>query len=343
MVWFLVQMTAKEGSKPVPAFPLPLWKTPRLRGVNLSHLFLIGLPADNDLSFVREFDPSGVILMGRNARPATEIRALSNELRGKIICTDHEGGRVQRLKDGFEILPSAREVAQGGEENVFETAKRVASELSEAGINLNFAPVCDVPTHEGDTVIGTRAFASSFQVASEMVAAYVSGLQEKVGACAKHFPGHGGVGLDSHLALPTFEGTREDLRAHLLPFRVAIGAGVGAIMVGHIAVPCVDESGAPASLSGPIIQGLLREELRFKGLIISDDLEMGALSSLGAGEVAVRALEAGCDLLLFCHRPDKALEAREAVEIALADGRLSREKLSLCPEKLSAWKARFVA
>jgi len=311
--------------------------------MKLSQLFLIGLPADNDLAFVHEFDPSGVILMGRNARPFDEIRALSEQLRGKIISTDHEGGRVQRLKEGFSVLPSAREVALGGAENVFYTARRVAIELSEAGINLNFAPVCDVPTHAEDTIIGTRAFSTSFQVAGEMAAAYISGLKPLVGACAKHFPGHGGVGLDSHLALPTFEGTQADLEPHLIPFRAAIAANVAAIMVGHIAVTCFDPWGAPASLSEPIIQGLLRQDLGFKGLIISDDLEMGALSSLGAGEIAVRALEAGCDLLLFCHTQSKARDALRAVENALREGRLTEQNLSASLQRIATFKARFGA
>jgi len=311
--------------------------------MNLSQLFLVGLPADNDLAFVREFEPSGVILMGRNARPANEIRALPTQLKGRIISTDHEGGRVQRLREGFEVLPTAREVAQGGAENVFDTAKRVAIELSEAGINLNFAPVCDVPTHAQDTVIGSRAFSSDSQTAGEMASAYVSGLQTRVGACAKHFPGHGGVGLDSHLALPTFEGTREDLEPHLAPFRAAIRAGMAAIMVGHIAVPALDGSGAPASLSQAITTRLLREELRFAGLIVSDDLEMGALSALGAGEIAVRTLEAGCDLLLFCHTQSKATEALRAVENALREGRLSERNLSASLQRIADFKARFGA
>jgi len=311
--------------------------------MNLSQLFLVGLPTDNDLAFIEEFEPSGVILMGRNARPFDEIRALTMQLKGRIISTDHEGGRVQRLREGFEVLPSAREVGQGGAENVFRTARRVADELGEAGINLNFAPVCDVPTHSQDTIIGSRAFSCDFQTAGEMASAYISGLQTQVGACAKHFPGHGGVGLDSHLALPTFEGKGEDLEAHLSPFRAAIGVGVASIMVGHIAVPALDESGAPASLSKAITTKLLREELGFKGLIVSDDLEMGALSSLGVGEIAVRSLEAGCDLLLFCHTQSKASEALRAVENALREGRLAERNLAASLQRIAAFKARFAA
>jgi beta-N-acetylhexosaminidase len=310
--------------------------------VNLSQLLMVGLPADNDLSFVREFNPAGVILMGRNARPASQIRALSEQLSGMIVASDHEGGRVQRLKDGFSIVPPAREVGQGGAENVKRTAQLVAGELQSAGINFNFAPVCDVPVHEGDTVIGARAFSTDFARAGELASAYVEGLQSgNVGACAKHFPGHGGVGVDSHLGLPIFEGTREELEPHLLPFRAAIEAGVGAMMVAHIQVPCLEETGAPASLSRPIITELLREELGFVGLVVSDDLEMGALAQLGAGEIAVRALQAGSDLLLFCHTQSKAIEARDAIQAALESGRLERGRVEDALEQVGRFKRRF--
>ena len=309
--------------------------------MNLSQLLMVGLPADNDLSFVFEFNPAGVILMGRNARPASEIRALTEELRGLLIASDHEGGRVQRLKDGFSVLPTAREVGRGGPQNVRQTARKVAGELRHAGINFNFAPVCDVPVHEGDTVIGARAFSTDFQEAGELASAYIEGLQTQVGACAKHFPGHGGVGLDSHLGLPTFEGTREQLEPHLVPFRAAIEARVAAMMVAHINVPCLDQTLAPASLSKPIITGLLRDELRFEGLVVSDDLEMGALDSLGAGEVAVRALDAGCDLLLFCHTKQKAIEARDAIEVALKSGRLERQRVEDALDNVARFKRRF--
>ncbi len=317
------------------------WENSNCKAMNLSQLFLIGLPSDNDSSFARQFDPAGVILMGRNARPALQIRALCDGLPGMIVASDHEGGRVQRLKDGFAILPTAREVGQGGAQHVLDVARRVAGELSEAGINFNFAPVCDVPTHEGDTVIGARAFSLDFAEAGELAAAYIKGLQGQVGACAKHFPGHGGVGVDSHLGLPVFDGSREELEPHLLPFRAAIKAGVAAMMVAHLSVPCLDDTFAPASLSKPLITEVLREELGFAGLVVSDDLEMGALDHLGAGEIAVQALQAGCDLLLFCHTKDKAMRARDAIESALENGRLESKRVEAALERVAQFKTRF--
>ncbi len=315
--------------------------------MNLSQLFMVGLGGENDLSFVGEFQPAGVILMGRNARPFAQVQQLTAQLRATlenpIIASDHEGGRVQRLKDGFEILPSARELAQNGAQNVREVARRVGRELSDAGLNLNFAPVCDVPIHANDTVIGSRAFSTDFDEAGDFVSAYIAGLQNEncVGACAKHFPGHGGVGVDSHFGLPAFEGTREQLEPHLKPFRAAIQADVGAVMVAHIEVLELDSSGAPASLSRPLISDLLRGELGFQGLVVSDDLEMGALDTISSGAVAVRALDAGCDLLLFCHSPQKVLEAQAAIERALKTKRLDEARVEEALERVGKWKARF--
>ena len=313
--------------------------------MNLSRLFILGLPADNDLSFVRDFGPGGVILMGRNARPLATIQELTALLRAEldspIVASDHEGGRVQRLRDGFEELPPAREVGGLGEESVRQMGARVGQELRRAGLNLNFAPVCDVPIHPNDTVIGSRAFSTDFDAAGALAAAYIGGLQASVGACAKHFPGHGAVGVDSHFGLPSFEGDRAGLEPHLRPFRAAIGAGVSAIMVAHIEVLALDPSGAPASLSHPLISDLLRGELGFEGLVVSDDLEMGALNTIGAGALAVRALRAGCDALLFCHSNEKATEARAAIERALKRGELEAARVEEALGRVGKWKARF--
>ena len=304
--------------------------------LEISQLFIIGIPEGNDLANVREIAPGGVVLMGRNAGTPSETRKLSRAIREAcvesgaalpFIATDHEGGRVQRLRDGFTQFPPARELGKLGAQSVSIAGMTAAAELRDAGINLNFAPVCDVPTHREDTVIADRAWSDDSITASLLVAEYVRGAGTTVLSCAKHFPGHGGVGVDSHKGLPVFEGTRAELGSHLGPFRAAIAAGVGAIMTGHIAVPALDESGAPASLSQPLTTGLLRDELNFRGLVVTDDLEMGALKTLDAGEVAVRALQAGNDVLLWCHAPDKVRLAQCAILRALESGDLDEARV----------------
>ena len=313
--------------------------------MNLSQLLIIGLPADNDLRAVRELQPGGVVFMGRNAATPSEtrrlVRAINEQLEiPALICTDQEGGRVQRFVDGFAAIPPAREVGQRGARAVHLAGMDAAAELRGAGINWNFAPICDVPTHAEDTVIGNRAYADNPIRAGVLAAEYVRGAQPNVLACAKHFPGHGGVGADSHRALPTFEGTREELEPHLTPFRAAIAAGVASVMVGHIAVPCLDESGAPASLSAPIVSGLLRGEMNYNGLVVTDDLEMGALNQ-GAEEVAVRALAAGCDLLLWCHSSEQARAALGAIERALDDGTLDEARVRDAIARVDWAKRRY--
>jgi beta-N-acetylhexosaminidase len=314
--------------------------------MNISQLLMIGIPADGNLDAVSELQPGGIILMGRNAGTPNELRRLSRQINEQLeipafIATDHEGGRVQRFKDGFTVLPPAREFGAGGAQKVSIGAMNVAAELRSAGVNVNFAPVCDVPTHEDDTVIGHRAFSTDPLRAGILAAEYIRGAQPSILCTAKHFPGHGGVGVDSHHGLPTFSGSREDLDFHLGPFRAAIAAGVGAMMVAHISIPAVDDSGAPASISAPIVSGLLREELGFRGLIFTDDMEMRALNAEENGQNAVRAIAAGCDIVLYCHNSEKATEARNAIEKALNDGVLSEERVNDAIQRVDWAKRRF--
>ena len=313
--------------------------------MNLSQLLIIGLPADNDIRAVRELQPGGVVFMGRNAATPTETRRLVRSINAELeiaalICTDQEGGRVQRFKDGFAPIPPAREVGSGGARAVEIAGMNCAAELRSAGINWNFAPVCDVPVHPDDTVIGARAYADNPIRAGVLAAQYVRGAQPNILCCAKHFPGHGGVGVDSHHALPTFEGTREELEPHLTPFRAAMAAGVAAVMVGHISVPCLDAIGTPASLSAPIVTGLLRDEMNYRGLVVTDDLEMRALEQ-DSGEIAVKALAAGCDMLLWCHNSEKARLGLGAIERALDDGTLDEARVQDAIARVAWAKARF--
>jgi beta-N-acetylhexosaminidase len=315
--------------------------------MDISQLLMIGIPASGDLSAVRELQPGGVVLMGRNALPPAEMRRFTGAIKKELstpplISVDQEGGRVQRLVEGYTKIPWMRELGNEGANAVSIMAMNVAAELRAAGLNMNFAPVCDVPVHEDDTVIGARAFSDDVIKASLLAAEYIRGAQPTVLCCAKHFPGHGGVGVDSHKGLPVFEGTLDQLKStHLPPFRAAIGAGVASIMVGHISIPALDATSTPATLSYEVTTQLLREELKFRGLVVTDDVEMGALSEYSPGDIAVKALQAGCDLLLFCHNADKAREAKEAIERAVADGVLAAQRVEESLARMQWAKRRF--
>lgn len=314
---------------------------------DIAQLLMIGIPADNDLAAVQELQPGGVVLMGRNAGTPAEVRRLTRKIAGvcsvpPLISVDQEGGRVQRLTDGFTRIPSMREAGQRGANQLGILAATVAAELRGVGISCNFAPVCDVPTHPDDTVIGHRAFSDDVIKASLLVAEYVRAAQPTVLCVAKHFPGHGGVGVDSHTALPTFTGTREELDAiHLQPFRAALSAGVDGVMVGHIAVPAIDSSATPATLSAPIVTGLLREQMDFRGLVFTDDLEMKALPQDNIGDIAVGTLRAGCDMLLFCHSAEKAKIARDAIYAAVQSGNLPVDRVRDSIERVQWAKRKY--
>lgn len=319
---------------------------------DLAQLLMVGVPDNNDLSHLRELSPGGVVLFGRNAGTPQEVRRLTRQINDAVsqsgaplplIAIDQEGGRVQRLTDGFTTIPPMRELAQSGAGAVRLMAANVAAELRAVGINVNFAPVCDVPTHKEDTIIGNRAFATDAITAASLAAEYVRGAQPTVLCVAKHFPGHGNVGVDSHLALPTDSSTRKELGEQLLPFRATIGAGIGGVMTGHIALPNVDQSGAPASLSREIVTNILRRQLNFGGLVFTDDLDMKALPQNDPAEIAVRALQAGSDQLLFCHDIQKAFAARDAIMQAIENRVLAASQIGASLARIANVKATFVA
>ena len=209
-------------------------------------------------------------------------------------------------------------------------AAAIGADLAGVGVNLNFAPVADVNVNPMNPIVGVRSFGSDAALVARHVAAYVTGLQRSgVAACAKHFPGHGDTQEDSHLELPTVERDDETAAAMLLPFRAAIEAGAQAVMTAHVRVAGLDD--VPATLSKAAIDGLLRGELGFTGVVVTDALEMRAVSAtVGVEEGAVRALEAGADALCLGH--DLGAEpVHAAVVEAVRSGRLDGGALARPP------------
>lgn len=320
----------------------------------------VGLPGSRlDEASVRVLDalrPRTVILFARNTPNLAVTRQLCHDLQGwaagrgsgpLLVCADQEGGRVQRLRRGVHELPAAWLLGQAGPDHVREVSEVAARDLLAAGINLVLAPVADVNVEPENPVIGTRAFGADPSLVGACVAAAVEGFR-KGGAlsCAKHFPGHGDTRVDSHLGLPVLERTEVQLEGvELPPFRTAIAAGVDSIMVGHLAVPDLDPSGRPASLSAPITTGLLRERLGWSGPILTDDLEMSGVEGPGGGPgpVAVGAMAAGSDLLFFSHTPRKAQAARDALVEAVRGGRLPEVRLREAAARVDALAQRAVA
>ncbi len=296
---------------------------------------------------------AGVVLFARNFVDRAQVRALTDEVRRAagprpvIVAVDHEGGRVQRFRGpGFTDLPPARLAGTAGDPSVVRgIAETAARELRAVGVTMDFAPVLDVDSNPANPVIADRSFSRDPEVVSRLGAAFIRGLQETgVAACGKHFPGHGDTALDSHHDLPRLAHPRKRLDAvELPPFRAAIAAGVAAIMTAHVVFDALDP-GVPATMSRAAVDGLLRRELGFEGVIISDDLDMKAIADrFEVGAAAVRAIDAGCDLLLCCrnaaHR-DRAIEAlAEAIATRAIDPSRSGESL----DRVAALAKRFGA
>jgi beta-N-acetylhexosaminidase len=290
----------------------------------------------------------GVVLFARNLRDPEQVSALTSSLRAEkpdlLIAVDEEGGDVTRLEaatgssfPGNLALGTVDDVELTG-----RVAAAIGGELAAVGLNLDLAPVADVVVDPANPVVGVRSFGSDPALVARHVAAFVEGLQSVgVAACAKHFPGHGETAADSHLVLPTAEIDRETLlRRALPPFRSAVEAGVRAVMTAHIRVPALAEE--PATLSPELI-GLLRSELGFQGLVMTDALEMRAISdTVGIAEGGVRALSAGADALCLGadREPSEAADLRAAVEGAVGEGSLSEQRLLEAAERVreaAAW------
>jgi beta-N-acetylhexosaminidase len=302
----------------------------------------------------------GVTLFDRNIQSPQQVARLTNELQGLargtrhqiplFIALDQEGGWVTRLKKGATILPGNMALGATDSTELAERAGAItAIELSAVGINLNFAPVMDVNNNPKNPVIDRRAFGESPEQVLRLGVAYIRGLQQNgLLATAKHFPGHGDTTVDSHTDLPTVKHDLDRIRAiELKPFRATIEAGVAAIMTAHILYPALDAN-RPATLSRPILTNLLREELGFEGLIITDDMEMKAIDDrYPAGEAAVMAIEAGADIVLALWTPTKQRAVYDALLVAVKRGRISKGRLDASVRRIlkgkRAWfDRRFV-
>ena len=283
----------------------------------------------------------GITLFAYNVRDPRQLRELTDALREErpelLISIDEEGGDVTRLEaEHGSSYPGNLALGAVDDPALTEqVASAIAGELARAGVNVNLAPVADTNTDPRNPVIGVRSFGSDPELVARHVAAFVAGTQRQgVAACAKHFPGHGDTAADSHRELPVVHG---DLDEALLPFRAAVSAGVRAVMTGHLLVPELDD--APATISAPILTGLLRGELGFDGLVVTDALEMQGISGhVGVEEAAVLALAAGADALCLGH--DLHEEAVERVHAAIVgavrSGRLGEERVADAAARVAA-------
>jgi beta-N-acetylhexosaminidase len=316
----------------------------------------IGDSAEQARETLRELRPGGIVYVD-NASTAAQATAINRALLAMageyglpspLIAVDHEGGIVQRIRD-VPNLGSNREFGQRNPTDLeaCERGRTHARQLRSMGFTVDLAPVLDVNNNPANPVIGSRSYGADAELVARLGSAYVRGLQGGgIVAVGKHFPGHGNTSVDSHLQLPILPHTLEQLgQVELVPFRRAIDprTDIAAIMSAHIVFPALDPSRAPATLSRPIMTELLRRSLGFEGLIVSDDLAgMRAITdNFSPGEAAVRAVRAGVDMLIIGGGGTRQVDSRDALLAALADGRLSRERLDEAVRHVLRVKARF--
>ena len=306
-------------------------------------------------TFLKDDGIGGIILFGQNYEGTGQVAELVNqaqEARAESlplwVSVDHEGGRVQRFKKPFTKIPEAADIAaKDSPKLAFEIARLIGRELRAVGVNLDFAPVADINTNPSNPVIGRRSFGHDEDTVSRFVTSFVRGLLlEGVQPCIKHFPGHGDTHVDSHYALPAIDTDLETMRnREWRPFTKAMRSGCNFTMSAHIVCRKIDPT-VPATLSRQIMTDLLRGELRYTGIIVSDDMEMKAIADhFGAADAPVRAINAGCDLVIY--RSEEAARAGfEGLVKGLESGALPAERVmesvtrlrNLKREALPEWK-----
>jgi beta-N-acetylhexosaminidase len=323
----------------------------------IGQLMMVGIEGkeldDATADFLKKHKIGGVILFERNIETAEQVSRLTAQLQnlrsgpsvvGMFISTDQEGGRVNRLPGKEGRFPSASELAKSGQpEEARKSASKMAEQMKRMGINMNFAPIMDINSNPNNPVVGNRAFGSNPQIVSQMGLSFIKGtLDEGVIPVAKHFPGHGDTSVDSHTDMPVVKHSLDRLNNfELVPFKEAIKNYVPAIMTAHILLPALDEAN-PATLSSSIIDGLLRKQLGFEGVVISDDLDMGAITKLyGTGDAAVKAVKSGIDILLICHNKEGMVEAFDSLVAAAHRGEISMQKIDEAVLRVLTLKNNF--
>jgi beta-N-acetylhexosaminidase len=325
--------------------------------VLVGQLFVVNVSPEGRLGdalwFHRQYHYGGVFLGRRNFRSAEQVRGLTHRLRRQeheipsmLVCTDEEGGLVSSIQDITATGPSAQALGVGNNMDVTrDVYQGMGEKLRAMGVNVVFAPVLDVNSEPHNPVIGTRSFGSTVEVVAKHGAAAREGLREAgVATCVKHFPGHGATTLDSHATLPVVKASKETLHEREMePFREVFAKDPAPelVMAAHVGYPALDKSGAAATFSAPILQGVLRRELGYQGLIVTDAMEMGAVTERhDPEEAAVAALTAGADLLLYAQDAEMSESAYRAVLRAVESGKLPVPRLQESVDRI--FKLRHV-
>lgn len=309
------------------------------------------------------------VLFARNVKTPEQVAHLNASIKNAsahsiAICVDQEGGRVRRLRDGFSQVPAMRDIgrvgsrllngrshANGKHRNgnghrtiVCEVGSILGKELRAVGFDVNFAPVLDVDTNPRNPVIADRSLARDAREVARLGCEMIAGLQGAgVAACGKHFPGHGDTSVDSHFALPRLDHDLKRLNEiELVPFIAAARAGCESMMTSHIVFTPLDPD-LPATLSPIVLEGLLRKQIGFEGVIFTDDMEMKSIANFyDFDEAVIRTIEAGADVVTVCHSVEKQRRAIEVIAGAIRSGRLSRDRIDQSITRIDRLHQRYV-
>lgn len=322
----------------------------------IGQLVIVGMDGyeldDSARSLITEYQVGGFILFKRNLKSAQQMVTLLNSLKSVnsvnkvplFLSIDGEGGRIDRLPGEFIKIPTNRKIGRLGKiELSSQIGGIMGKTLKAIGFNMNFAPVLDIDSNPKNPVIGDRSFGATAEIVSSHGVAMMKGLQdEKVISVVKHFPGHGDTTVDSHIDLPSLSHDLDRLQSvELVPFGAAIQNNADGIMIAHILLRAIDPE-YPSSLSYTIITKVLREQMKFEGVVFSDDLTMGAiLDNYDIGEAAVRAISAGSDVVLVCHNSENAQKALLALEDAVKTGYISEERLEQSVYRILKLKEKY--
>ncbi|MFC5401295.1 beta-N-acetylhexosaminidase [Cohnella soli] len=326
----------------------------------IGQLIVVGFAAphmtDDAKRLIAEYKIGNVILFSHNVENKRQLRALCEELQQTIsehtgypalISIDQEGGRVTRLPDEATNVPGAMAIASTGKpDNAYEAGRITARELRALGINFNLAPVLDINNNPLNPVINVRSYGDTAETVERFGVPMMKGLMDGgVLTAVKHFPGHGDTAVDSHLGLPVIEKTVEQLsELELKPFRAAIAAGAEGVMTSHILFPLIERDKVPATMSRTIVTDLLKKQLGYEGLVVSDCLEMDAIRKhYGTANGAVGALRAGVHLVFVSHSAELAIEAVNRIEQAVVEGELTEAELDEALEKVLYYKKKYGA
>ena len=307
---------------------------------------------NNSRKMIEEYKVGGFIILGQNVQSTNQLLNLVNalkaaNLKNKIplfVSVDEEGGRVDRMPRELKRYPTNREVGQINNSNLsYNIGNVMAEELRSFGFNMNFAPVLDINSNPNNSVIGDRSFGSTSKIVSKLGVETMKGIQSgNVISVIKHFPGHGDTSVDSHIELPAVPHDLNRLRNfEFIPFNEAIKNKADAVMVAHILLSKIDSTN-PASFSKAVINDILRKQLNFNGVVITDDMAMGAIvKNYNIGEASVKSVEAGSDIILVSHNYENEVTVIGALKKAVENGIITKERIDESVYRILKLKQKY--